>query len=71
MDFLRIKMIRMEMGLTQFTFAELLGISRGRLQLLEHGAVAPTVSERQTIEAVAQGLNEVLALRAVVQGGGK
>ena len=51
---LKIKLLRLSRGLTQWTASKSIGVSQGRYSMIERGLIEPTEAER---ERLARGRN--------------
>lgn len=49
---LRLRLLRMELGLTQLAVAHRLGMSQAKYWQIEHGYVIPTANERERLAKI-------------------
>ncbi len=62
---LKLKIVRITQGLTQFTVSQSAGISQGRFSMLERGLVDPTDEERDRLAAVLRASPSALFRSAI------
>jgi len=65
---LKIKLLRMSKGLSQWQLSQLARISQGRLSMVERGHIDPTVEERARLAHVLNA-NPATLFRAAVRSG--
>lgn len=53
----KIKLYRMQLGMTQTDFAKMIGMDRSYLSQIENGKLTPSIP---TLEKIARGLNKSL-----------
>lgn len=56
----RLRVLRVEMGISQYAAADLISMPRHRFQLIEQGLVQPSVDETAALEALAKRLSKSL-----------
>ena len=62
---LRIKILRLSQGLSQWNLAKAVGISQGRYSMLERGLIKATLEERYRLARILDGLTSTLFRPAV------
>ena len=62
---LRIKILRLSQGLSQWNLAKAVGISQGRYSMLERGLIKATLEERCRLSRTLGGLTSTLFRPAV------